>query len=134
MVVDQQRILEVFFPVYVSENTKVNVLSFVDVEDLYDIMYIQKQAFIVHMKDRDIVFHRREKLCIADGNDMAMVGVTVQEGEWLYSKEEVCKAKIAEAVHLLMDGSIRNILALVVADIERAYDIYGVHTGEKDCT
>jgi hypothetical protein len=37
MVVDQQGILEGFFPVYASENTKANVLSFADVEDLYDI-------------------------------------------------------------------------------------------------
>ena len=48
MVVDQQGILEGFFPVYASTDMKANVLSFADVEDLYDITYVQKQAFIVH--------------------------------------------------------------------------------------
>jgi hypothetical protein len=95
MVVDQQGILEGFFPVYASKDTKANVLSFVDVEDLYNIMYVQKQAFIVHMKNRDLVFHRRKKLYVADWNDMATVVTTVQVNKWLYSREEVCKAKLA---------------------------------------
>jgi hypothetical protein len=138
MVVDQQGILEGFFPVYASKDTKANVLSFVDVEDLYDIMYVQKQAFIVHMGTRDLVFYRREKLYMADWNDMATVVTTVQVNEQVYSREEVCKAKMAheficnsgylsvkEAVHLLTDGNIRNIPAIVASDVERAYDIYG---------
>jgi hypothetical protein len=43
-----------------------NVLSFADVEDLYDIMHIRKCAFVVHMGDRDLVFKRRQKLYVAD--------------------------------------------------------------------
>ncbi len=109
-------------------------------EDLYDITYIQKQAFIVHMKDRDLVFYQREKLNIADWNDMVMVATTVHEGEQLHSSEEVCKAKLVhefiwnsgypsakEAVHLLTDGNMRNILLLVSADTKQAYETYGVH-------
>jgi hypothetical protein len=71
LIVDEEGILEGFFPVYASEKTKANVLSFADVEDFYDIMYVQKQAFIVHMGDRDLVFNRREKLYVADwGTDV----------------------------------------------------------------
>ncbi len=55
MIVDEEGVLDGFFPVYASEKTKVNVLSFADVEDLYDIMYICKRAFVVHMSDRDLV-------------------------------------------------------------------------------
>ena len=49
MIVDEEGILEVFFLVYASEKMKADVLSFTDVEDLYNITYIQKRAFIVHM-------------------------------------------------------------------------------------
>jgi hypothetical protein len=93
MVVDQQGILEVFFLVYASTDTKANVRSFADVEDLYDITYVQKQAFIVHMGTRDLVFYRREKLYVADWNDMATVVTTIQVNEWVYSREEVSKAE-----------------------------------------
>jgi hypothetical protein len=49
-----------FFTVYASEETRANVLSFADVEDLYDILYVQKQeAFVVHMPSGDLVFSRR---------------------------------------------------------------------------
>jgi hypothetical protein len=43
-----------FFDVYASTHTKANVLSFSDVEDKYDIMYIWREAFIVHMEERDL--------------------------------------------------------------------------------
>jgi hypothetical protein len=140
MVVDQQGILEGFFPVYESENTKANVLSFANVEDLYDITYVRKKAFMVHMTKRDLVFRRKEKLYVADWDQAVTVGATIQEGERLYSKEEVSKAKLAhefiqncgypsakEAVHLLMDGNVRDIPVMIAADVERAYKIYGVH-------
>ena len=93
MVVDQQGILEGFFPVYASTDTKANVLSFVDVEDLNENTYVQKQAFIVHMGTRELVFYRREKLYMADWNDMATVVTAVQVNEQVYSREEVRKAE-----------------------------------------
>jgi len=140
LIVDEEGLLEGFFPVYASEKTKANVLSFADVEDLYDITYVQKQAFIVHMSDRDLVFNRREKLYVADWGTERMVVATAQENEQLYTKEEVRRAKLAhefvknsgypslgEAVHLLTDGNVRNVPVLLPADIERAYKIYGTH-------
>ncbi len=45
LIVDEEGVLDGFFPVYASEKTKANVLSFAEVEDLYDIMYICKRAF-----------------------------------------------------------------------------------------
>ena len=122
-----------FFPVYASEHTKANVLSFSDVEDLYDITYVRKRAFIVHMADRDLVFKRKQKLYEADWDAARMVAATVCENEQLYTKDEVSRAKLAheficnseypsigEAVHLLTDGNVRNIPKLIPMDIERA--------------
>jgi hypothetical protein len=82
LIVDEEGILEGFFPVYASEHTKANVLSFADVKDLYDITYVRKQAFIVHMADRDLVFKRKQKLYVADwGGTASMVAATVWENE-----------------------------------------------------
>ncbi len=58
--------LEDFFDVYLSEHTKVHVLSFSEVEDTYDITYKPHQAFIVHLPGRDLVFEHRGKLYKAD--------------------------------------------------------------------
>jgi hypothetical protein len=118
------------------------VLSFADVEDLYDISYVQKEAFVVHMPSEHLVFSRREKLYVAELNkaDVGMVQATVCENEALYTKEEVKRAKEAyqflknsgypsasEAVHILTDGNVRRVPMLMRADIDRAYKIYGVH-------
>jgi hypothetical protein len=140
LIVDEEGVLDGFFPVYASKKTKANVLSFADVEDLYDITYICKCAFIVHMSDRDLVFKRRQKLYIADWGTMGIVAPTIQENEHLYTKEEVSRAKLAyefvrnsgypslgEVVHLITDGNIRNIPKLMPVDVERAYKINGSH-------
>ncbi len=66
LTVDRKGYLEDFFDVYTSEHTKANVLSFSEVEDTYDITYIPRQAFVVHLPERDLVFKRRGKLYIAD--------------------------------------------------------------------
>ncbi len=117
LIVDEEGVLDGFFPVYASDKTKANVLSFADVEDLYDITYIRKREFIVHMRDRDLVFKRRQKLYVADWGTVGIVAVTIQENE---RKEEVNRAKLAyefvqnsgylslgEVVHLITDGNIR---------------------------
>jgi hypothetical protein len=140
LIVDEEGVLDGFFPVYASEKTKANVLSFAEVEDLYDIMYICKRAFVVYMGDRDLVFKRRQKLYVADWGTMGIVAATIQENEQLYTKEEVSRAKLAyefipnsgypslgEVVHLITDGNICNLPKLMPADVERAYKIYGTH-------
>jgi hypothetical protein len=140
LVVDQIGMLEGFFTVYACEHTKANVLSFADVEDIYRITYQRKQAFVVHMGIRDLIFKRRQKLYVADWSVVATVAVTVRENEQLYTKDEVRRAKLAhdfvrnsgypslgEAVHILTDGNVRNIPEIRPGDVERAYKIYGLH-------
>ncbi len=56
LMVDRKGYLEDFFDVYASDHTKVNVLSFSEVEYMYDIMYVPHEAFIVHLPERDITF------------------------------------------------------------------------------
>jgi hypothetical protein len=42
------------------------VLSFADVEVMYDITYRPQESFTVCLPERDIVFYRRNKLYVAD--------------------------------------------------------------------
>jgi hypothetical protein len=137
LIVDMVGHLAGFFEVYASEHTKANVLSFVNIEDLYKITYTHKDLLIVHMlDDKRIEFKQKDKLYVADwvkGHTYA----TVQENESVYTKEEVRRAKEAyklvknsgypspnEMLHLLQ---IRGLPTLGSADLERAYRIYGVH-------
>jgi hypothetical protein len=48
--------LDDFFHMYASKETRANVLSFTKVEELYDIMYIPREAFIVHLPEQDLEF------------------------------------------------------------------------------
>jgi hypothetical protein len=50
--------LNEFFRVYASEDTKANVLSLADVEDLYDVTYVRGESFVVHLPSRDLEFVR----------------------------------------------------------------------------
>jgi hypothetical protein len=113
---------------------KANVLSFAEVENMYDILYVPREGFIVHLPDRDTHFHCREKLHVADWND-AYVNTTVKENESVYTKAEVGRAHTAyellhtsgypsleEAIHLV-HGNIQNIPNITCADIKRAYHI-----------
>jgi hypothetical protein len=38
---------------------KANVISFLEVEDIYDIMYTPREAFIVNLAERDVTFEHR---------------------------------------------------------------------------
>jgi hypothetical protein len=40
-----------------------------DVEDLYPVTYVQGESITVHMLDREVVFHRRDKMYVADFSD-----------------------------------------------------------------
>lgn len=89
-----------FFQVYASAEKKANVISFADVEDLYEISYVQKEAFVVHMPSGDLVFSRQEKLYVAKLYEVGekVVQATVRENEALYTKAEVKRAKKAYEV------------------------------------
>ena len=48
LIVDEEGVLDGFFPVYASDKTIANVLSFADVEDLYDITaYVNVRSFYI---------------------------------------------------------------------------------------
>jgi hypothetical protein len=67
--VDLTGYLDEFFRVYASEETRANVLSFTEVEELYDITYVLREAFIVHLPEKDIEFKRKGKLYVANFAD-----------------------------------------------------------------
>jgi hypothetical protein len=133
--VDRKGYLEDFFDLYAIEHTKVNVLFFSEVEDMYDIMYIPHQTFIVHLTERDLVLEHRGKLYIADFTRDGQVHVTKA-----YTKAEEEQARQAyeliknaglpsyqEAVYLVEDGNIAHMPVLSAADVHRAFELYGIH-------
>mmetsp|Transcript_8512 Transcript_8512/g.12432 ORF Transcript_8512/g.12432 Transcript_8512/m.12432 type:complete len:164 (-) Transcript_8512:147-638(-) len=61
--------LDPLFPVYVSEQTKANILSFAQVEDQYPITYTPQESFTIHLPRGDITFKRRDGMYVADWND-----------------------------------------------------------------
>jgi hypothetical protein len=52
-----------FFWTYTSKVTKANVLCFIDIQDTYDVTYVPRESFTVHLLDLDISFSRNGKLC-----------------------------------------------------------------------
>ena len=129
---DETGYIENFFRVYSSAETKANVLSFADVEDLYTITYQPQESFTVHLLDRDIVILHMNKLYTAD------FGLPVVAVTRAYAKAEEARAKEAyelihncgyplytEAVHLIQDGNFTHMPMLTSEDIKRAYDLFG---------
>jgi hypothetical protein len=140
LIVDKVRELQGFFEVYACEYTKANILSFADVEDLYSITYDRGQAFTVHRGDGDVKFKWREKLYVADWIGKYDTYATVHKNALVYTKEELRRAREVyelvensgypspnEALHLLTDGNIRGLPALIAADLERAFKVYRMH-------
>ncbi len=56
LIVGETGKLDGFIRVYMSTKTKANVLSFAAVEDLYDITCLRREAFVIHMPGKDLVF------------------------------------------------------------------------------
>jgi hypothetical protein len=129
--------LEDFFRVYASSDTRANVLCFSDVEDVYDITYVQGHSFTVHLPERDIVFHRKDKLYVADFAQFAHAHVskacTKAEEERARQAYELLKISgypsLQEAIHLIQDGNISHLPMLMAADVRRAYDMFGEPVG-----
>jgi hypothetical protein len=94
----------------------------VAVEDLYEISYVGREAFKIHMPDKDLVFRERDHLYVASRGPEGKVYATVQENELLYTKEQVHRARQAYKF-------IRNcgypLPLLMSEDPERTYRIYG---------
>ncbi len=130
---DRTGYLDEFFHVYASEETRVNVLSFAEVEELYNITYMPRAAFIVHLPEQDLEFKRKGKLYVADFTEHKPLYVMQ-----VYTKAEEERAKRAyelvrnsgypsyqEAIHLVEDGNIAQLPELTAEDVRRAYDLYG---------
>jgi hypothetical protein len=124
--------------VYASRDTKVNVLCFVDVEDLYEIMYQQGTSFTVHLPERDIVFKKRNKLYVADfaeyyGNVLATKAYTKGEMHRAMLAHDFLKMSgypsLQEAIHLIQDGNIANMPMLTAEDVRRAFELHGEPVG-----
>jgi hypothetical protein len=58
MIVNNVGALDGFSQAYASKETKVNMISFSEVEDRYNITYIWGQRFTVHMASHAVVFER----------------------------------------------------------------------------
>jgi hypothetical protein len=133
--------LEDFFDCLACEDCTANILSQSDIEDKYEITYVQGEKYIVHLPDRDLEFKRKGKLYVADMSDWVTtrprVHATVAERESLYTKKEVMRARQAqefikasgyasekEAAHMVNDGNITGV-PITSKDVHRAFDIYG---------
>ncbi|MFN9982580.1 MAG: hypothetical protein ACK53Y_21815, partial [bacterium] len=145
--------LEDFFRVFVSSETKANVLSFAEVEDMYEITYVPRTSFVVHLPGRDIEFVRKGKLYVADFSDHYHYQANLTKQEFIkpdeayaiqvnvtkqvVTKAEEARAKqayelirnsgfvsVQEAIHLLEEGNIANMPQLVAADFHRALELY----------
>ena len=114
---------------------KANVLSFAEVEDKYEILYVRAQTFMVHVPEGEDIFRRQNKLYVADWCvDEGAANVTERENEQLYTKEEVRRAKQAhkflkcssypladKAMHLITDGNVHGMPLLIKDDPERVH-------------
>jgi hypothetical protein len=112
------------------------VLSFADVEDMYNITYRPQESFTVHLPERDIIFYRRDKLYVADFS-RPVVAVTkaytkAEEARAQAAYEIICNCgypSITEAIHLIQDGNLTHMPMLTAEDVRRAYDLYGEPVG-----
>ena len=141
MIVTETGYLEGFGRVHASKKAMANVLSFAEVEDKMAITYLPGRGFVVHNKERDILFARIGKLYVAKWSEVisaASLHVTTQETESRYSKAELKRAKLAyqlasvsgypsvgELINIIEDGNIMGIPAISHEDVKRAYERYG---------
>jgi hypothetical protein len=93
--------LDGFFECQACDMCPTNVLSMVDIEDLYPVTYVQGKSITVQMDERDIIFVCREKMHVADFSDWIgedcsttirlqkeLCLMTVMEREALYTRKD----------------------------------------------
>jgi hypothetical protein len=87
--------LDNFFQVYTSTKTRVNVLSFWDVEELYLITYELFVGFTVQTPEGDILLEKKWKLHVADfaayGNVLATQVYTKAEMARVHAVQELVR-------------------------------------------
>jgi hypothetical protein len=135
--------LDGFFECKGSSELMANVLCQSDVEDMYRITYRQGKSYTVHMRGRNLVFRRRNKMYVADMREWATAAAgdvhvtTVTDNEQRYKKTEVLRARAArditvnsgfsserDTLGLVNDGNITGV-PVTGQDVRRSFDIYG---------
>jgi hypothetical protein len=137
-----------FFECLASEDTGVSVLSFAEVEAKFDVSYVRKKCFIVHLPGLDLIFRRKRKMYVADMSEWAELKTpqaqahvaTSAQLEQGFTVREVKKAREAaqfmhnagvasevDAVNMLNDGGISG-LDITAADVRNAGKLYGPAT------
>jgi len=142
--------LDGFFDCQTCTTCLANIISMADVEDLYPVTYVQGESITVHMEDREVVNHRRDKMYMADFSDWVVDDedkvqelyttlslMTAADRERMYTRKEVHRSLEAgeflralgyptekEALNFLRDGNVTNI-PFTVDEVKRFYDIYG---------
>jgi hypothetical protein len=119
--------------VYTSTQTRVNVLSFSDVEELYPITYEPFVGFTVHTPEGDILFKKKGKLHLADfaayGHVMATQVYTKAEMARVHAVRDLIRnteyPSYQEVVNLLQDGNFSHLPNLTAKDVRRSYDLFG---------
>jgi len=125
--------LDNFFQVYTSTETRVNVLSFSDVEELYHIRHEPFVGFTVHKSVEDIHIEKKGKLHVADfatyGNVLATQVYTKAETARAHAVQELVRnagyPSYQEVINLLQDGNFSHLPNLTAKDVRRAYDLFG---------
>jgi hypothetical protein len=80
MTVGHEGYLPNFFEVFCSEEVKVNVLCFAEVEDRFEVEYREREGFIVRLPDgKEVFFKRQNKMFVADVATVASVLMTIAE-------------------------------------------------------
>ena len=133
-VVENTGYLDPLFPVYASEETKADILSFVQVEDEYPITYIPQESFTVHLPRGDLIFKRKNGMYVADWTAYRNVYSTMRvctkaEEERARKAYELAHISgfpsMSELIHLIEDGNIVGMPVLTREDVLRAYELYG---------
>jgi len=117
--------LDNFFQVYTSTETRVNVLSFLDVEELYPITYEPFVGFTVHTPEGDILFEKKGKLHVADfaaySNVLATQVYTKAEMARAHAVQELVRnagyPSYQELINLLQDGNFSHLPKLMAKDV-----------------
>jgi hypothetical protein len=142
--------LDGFFDCQTCTTCLANIISMADVEDLYPVTSVQGESITVHMEDREVVNHRRDKMYMADFSDWVVDDedkvhelytdlslMTAADRERMYTRKEVHRSLEAgeflralgyptekEALNFVRDGNVTNI-PFTVDEVKRFYDIYG---------
>jgi hypothetical protein len=121
--------------VYTSRDTRVHIISFLDVEELYPITYKLFRGFTVHLPNREILFEKRGKLHIVDFAGTAETNIvatevhTKVEIEWAMKVQELIRMSgnhsYQELAYMVQDGNLTNLPTLTAMDIQRAQNLYG---------